>query len=351
MDNQNNQPENQDNWFVDDGTGNNQPRQGNSNNWAQQTLEKVAMESVKERKRARRWGIFFKFLIVAYVVFITSMYFKEPKQPDADVFGRQATDSSGQIALVKLDDVIKSGDEGVSADKFGRTLLRAADNDKTKAILIEANSPGGSPVQSSIIYNTILQIKDKYPDKPIVTVVTDVCASGCYYIVSATDKIYANGSSIVGSIGVITQGFGVSEAMDKLGLDRRVFTAGKYKDFLDPTKPLEDDEVAILQGLLNDLHQQFIGAVQLGRAGKLSDDPNLFSGLFWNGSNAIDLGLVDELKTPREVADSLGNYPVVNYSRKSGLNNLLKQFSVSFGTSIKDALFSDVEKSNSIEFQ
>lgn len=351
MDNQNNQPDNQDNWFDDQPSKVSEKPQhaASQNNWAQQTLEKVALESIKERKRARRWGIFFKFLMVAYVVFVTAMYLQKPKQPKADVFGREIAATNGQIALIKLDDVIKADDDGVSADKFSRTLLRAADDENNKALLIEANSPGGSPVQSAIIYNTIRQIKTKYPDKPIVTVVTDVCASGCYYIVSATDKIYANGSSIVGSIGVITQGFGVNEAMEKLGLDRRVFTAGKYKDFLDPTKPLKADEVAILQTLLDDLHQQFIDAVKSGRGDKLSDNPDLFSGLFWSGRNAVDLGLVDELKTPYEVANTLGDYPVVNYSRESGLNNLLKQFGVQVGAGITDSLFNT--ENNSLEFQ
>lgn len=323
----------------------------NQPNWAEKTLEKVALESVKERKRARRWGIFFKFLIVIYVLFVTSLYFQGTnKQPSSDVFGREFTGSSnkGHIALVKLNGTISAKD-GVSADKFSRTLFRAASDENTKAILIEANSPGGSPVQSSIIYDSIRQIKEKHPDMPIVTAITDACASGCYYIVSATDKIYANGSSIVGSIGVITQGFGVSEAMDKLGLDRRVFTAGKYKDFLDPSKPLVDDEVTILQGLLDDLHQQFIDAVKAGRGDKLTDNPDLFSGLFWTGANSVELGLVDELKTPRDVANSLGDFPVLNYSRESSLDSVLKRFGVSVGSGFKKAIFST--DSNSLQFQ
>lgn len=307
-------------------------------NWEQRTIEKIALASIKEQKRTRRWSIFFKLLFFAYLTFIIiAIVVKSKRTPMYDTFGQQTTLLTGEhIALVRLNGVI-AADEMANAESLSATLRQAANNEEVKGILIVANSPGGSPVQSSLVYKTIREIKAQQ-HKPILTAVTDTCASGCYYIVSASDEIYADESSIVGSIGVISQSYGYGEAAKKLGIDPRTFTAGKNKDFMNPARPMTDDEVAFLEKLLEDLHQNFISAVKTGRGERLKSNPDLFSGLFWAGNRALELGLIDGLATPEVVAKKIGNFPVYDYSAQDPIEKVLKKIGAQTEQSVSNGL-------------
>ncbi|PIE46056.1 MAG: signal peptide peptidase SppA [Gammaproteobacteria bacterium] len=320
-------------------------------NWEQRTIEKIALQGIKEQKRARRWNIFFKILFFLYLTAIVASFFIQSKEAQTyDIFGQKSDRQHSQhIALVRLKGTI-AADEAANAEALNSTLRRAAANHRVKGILLLANSPGGSPVQSSVIYKTIREIK-KNTRKPILTVVTDVCASGCYYIASASDEIYADESSIVGSIGVISQSFGYGEAAKKLGLDPRTFTAGKNKDFMNPAKPLKPEDIAFIKTLLDDLHQNFIQAVKTGRGDKLADNPDLFSGLFWAGKKAQALGLIDGIDTPAGVAKRMGNYPVYDYMQKDAIEKVLEKLGVEAKTAVTNGIHQAVIPNNRIEFK
>ncbi|PID64160.1 MAG: S49 family peptidase [Gammaproteobacteria bacterium] len=295
-------------------------------NWERSTIEKIALAGIVEQRKHRRWRIFFGFLFFAYLTFIIgSLIYKADIQPKYDVLGNKVqTTSRDHIALVRLNGVIAS-DKEASAENLSALIRKAAAKKHVKGLLIEANSPGGSPVQSSLVFQTIREVKKQF-NKPIKTVVTDVCASGCYYIVAASDEIYADKSSIVGSIGVISQSYGYQEAAKKLGIEPRTYTAGKNKDFLNAARQPTAEEIAFLKKLLDNLHQHFIDAVKTGRGERLSNDPDLFTGLFWTGSEAKTLGLIDGIATPQAVAKKIGNYPVYDYSAKSPLEKALQRF-------------------------
>lgn len=304
----------------------NQTQQRLPTNWERKTLEKIALAGIAEQKRGRRWNIFFKILFFLYITVIAVMLFQKSKTlPSYDVMGSKVSETAREhIALVRIDGMIAAA-EKANADKLSATLRRALEKDNVKGILIQANSPGGSPVQSSLVYKTIRELKEK-TNKPILTVVTDVCASGCYYMVAGSDEIYADESSIVGSIGVISQGYGYAEAAKKLGIDLRTYTAGKNKDFMNPARTPTADEIAFLQKLLGTLHDNFIAAVKAGRGNKLSDNDDVFSGLFWTGEQALQLGLIDGIATPKEVAAKIGDYPVYDYAPKAPLEKVLETF-------------------------
>lgn len=295
-------------------------------NWERKTLEKIALEGIAEQKRNRRWGIFFKFLFFAYLLVIAVAVFNKAEHRSTydDMGSVVDGESNDHIALVRIDGTIAAG-EDANADRLSAVLRRALEKESVKGVLIQANSPGGSPVQSSLVFKTIQQLKAQ-TDKPVLTVVTDVCASGCYYMVAASDEIYADESSIVGSIGVISQGYGYAEAAKKLGIDLRTYTAGKNKDFMNPARTPTADEIAFLEQLLATLHDNFIDAVKAGRGNKLADNDSLFSGLFWTGGQAVDLGLIDGIATPKEVAAKIGNYPVYDYAPKAPLEKVLESF-------------------------
>ncbi len=297
-------------------------------NWEQRTIERIALAGIKEQRRSRRWGIFFKILFFVYLTFIIGSFFIKAKNtPTYDIFGQKTslvTDS--HIALVRLNGVI-APNELASAENLNATLRKAMSSNEVKGVILLADSPGGSPVQSSEVYQTIRSLKKEY-NKPILTSVGDTCASGCYYIVSATDEIYADKNSVVGSIGVISQGFGYSELAKKLGIDLRTITAGENKDFMSPARLMTEKEVAFLKALLGDIHQNFITAVKDGRGEKLADNPELFSGLFWVGKKAKKLGLIDGFATPLEVAKKIGDYPVYDYMSQDPLEKVLKKIGV-----------------------
>ena len=257
-------------------------------NWEKDLIENLALDSLKERRRARRWGIFFKILTFGYIG--TFIYLAMPDNFD---FGPSDTNKS-HVAIVKLNGLIAPA-QGVAADTVIKGLNKAFKNKGTKAVILKINSPGGSPVQSSYIQKEINRLKNKYKNIPIYTVVGDVCASGGYYVASATDKIFVNESSIIGSIGVLMNGFGFSEALTNLGIERRLLISGEHKDILDPFSPMSDFDKNYAKKLLTNLHENFIEAVKEGRGDRLSNTDIIFSGLFWPGKEAIDLGLADQI--------------------------------------------------------
>ena len=271
------------------------PESGSEENWHKTLVEQLATDALKERRRTRRWGIFFKLLTFAYLSFL--LYLLIPSD-----WSEKAMKQESHTALVELEGVIAAG-EKASADNVVTGLRDAFEDENTKAVVLRINSPGGSPVQSSDIYKEIVRLREKYPDIPVYAVVSDICASGGYYVAAAADKIYANESSVVGSIGVLMNGFGFVDAMEELGVERRLMTAGDHKGILDPFSPVSDFDKQHADKLLSDLHQVFIDAVKNGRGERLKgDDDVLFSGLFWSGREGIDLGLVDAIGSASYVA-------------------------------------------------
>ncbi len=291
--------------------------------WERDTLNRLAFAALHEQRRARRWSIFFKFLLFAYLVGILFLY-----SPTMEL-DQAARDK--HTALVELKGVI-APDKGGSADNVISGLRAAFENDKAKGVILRINSPGGSPVQAGYINDEIRRLRKKYPDTPLYAVVSDICASGGYYAAVAADKIYADKASIVGSIGVRMDSFGFVEAMEKLGVERRLLTAGEHKGFLDPFQPIKETDVVHVQQLLDDIHQQFIQVVKAGRGDKLKDDPGIFSGFVWTGEQAVDLGLVDELASASYVArEVIGAETIVDYTPTE---DLLEKFSKRLGTAL-----------------
>jgi len=298
-------------------------QQEQSSEWQQELINRLAFSAVNEQKRTRRWGIFFKFLTFAYIAAILYIY-----SPDIDL----AKDAAEKhTALVELKGVI-APEKDASADNIVSGLRDAFENENTAGVILRINSPGGSPVQSGYINDEIRRLRKEYPDTPFYAVISDICASGGYYVASAADKIYADKASIVGSIGVRMDGFGFVETIEKLGIERRLLTAGEHKGFLDPFQPVKQDDVVQVKKLLDDIHQQFISVVRQGRGDKLKDDPLLFSGYVWTGEQGIDLGLVDELGSSSYVArEVIGAETIVDYSPSE---DWLEKFSKHLGTAL-----------------
>ncbi len=257
----------------------------------------IAREALAEQRRNRRWGIVFKSLFFVYLIAILLIY--NPSQW-GDGIGETGK-ADRYTAIVELKGVISS-ESDASADKIVTGLRAAFKDKKTAGVILRINSPGGSPVQSGYINDEIVRLRKEYPETPLYAVVTDICASGGYYVAAAADKIYADKASVVGSIGVLMDGFGFTEAMEKLGVERRLYTAGESKGFLDPFSPQKKSDLEHAKSLLGGIHQQFIDAVKSGRGDRLKDDPKLFSGLVWTGEDALALGLIDDLGSASYVA-------------------------------------------------
>jgi len=276
-------------------------------NWERQALEDLARETLAERRRARRWGIFFKLLTFGYLTLLLLSLL-------AGMAGDRAGISGPHTGLVDLKGVI-ADDEQAGADRVIKGLRDAFEAHNTKGVILRINSPGGSPVQSSYINREIRRLRSEHPDIPLYAVVEDMCASGGYYVAAAADRIYVNESSVVGSIGVLSSGFGFVDAMHKLGIERRLNTAGEHKGFMDPFSPQTPGEQVHLQRLLDQIHQQFIQVVREGRGDRLADDPQLFSGLFWTGEESIRLGLADAVGSTGQVArEVIGAKDIVDYT-------------------------------------
>jgi protease-4 len=303
--------------------------QDKSNDWQRSVIEKVALAAIAEQGKARRWGIVFKSLTFVYLTVVLAMAvypsFKEE-------FG---DDSKGHTAVIDIVGVIAEGKE-VVAEEVIKSLRAAVKDKNTKGIILHANSPGGSPVQSAYVFDEIRRIKKEYPKIPIYSVVSDICASGCYYIVSASDKIFVNQASLIGSIGVLMDGFGFVDTMQKLGIERRLLTAGSHKGMLDAFSPPKKDDTVYMQGLIDQVHQQFITAVKTGRGKRLKDSPDIFSGLVWTGENGIKLGLADAIGDNDTVATKIiGAEKQVSFTRKDNiLDKLAGKMGASFGQAI-----------------
>jgi protease-4 len=309
-------------------------------NWERDALRRLAFATLNEQRRARRWRIFFVLLFLIYL-FVSLVAFLQPdllkELMDDEAFNQKHT------AVVEVKGVIDADSEA-SADHIVSGLRKAFKDDKTAGIIIRINSPGGSPVQAGYIYNEIKRLRKKYPKIPLYAVVTDMCASGGYYIAAAADKIYADQASLVGSIGVLMNGFGFVGAMDKLGIERRLLTAGEHKGFLDSFSAMKPEDIAHVKGMLNEIHQQFITRVKEGRekslkaAGKLAllDNPELFSGLIWTGEKAMQLGLVDKLASTSEVArEIIKAEKIKDFSYK---RNYLDRFADRLGATMASTL-------------
>lgn len=296
--------------------------------WEREVIEKIALAAITEQRRARRWNIFFKALMFTYlfVIFAVAM---------APRFEASMSDSDKHTAVINIAGIILEDSEA-NAKSIIKGMRNAVKDEGTQGIILHLNTPGGSPVQSAYIYEEILQIKKENPDLPIYAVVSDICASGGYYIASAADKIYVNQASIIGSIGVIMDGYGFVEILKKLGIERRLMTAGKNKALLDPFSPVNEQEKQHIQVLLAQVHKQFIDAVKHGRGDRLKDNGNLFSGLIWTGAESIKLGLVDAIGNDDYVAkEIIGAEKLVNFTpREHIFDRLVGRMGASFGQKI-----------------
>ena len=281
----------------------------NENQQAIDALKEVAMAGIKEQRSSRRWSIFFKiFSLLVLLLFIGAIFGGMAGK------NKRLSAATSYTAVVDVQGVIMQGAEA-SADNIIPALQDAFDDPKAKGVLIRCNSPGGSPVQSAYVYDEIKRLRGIYPEKKVVAVASDVCASGGYFIIAAAEEIYADKSSIVGSIGVRMQGFGVVELMEKVGVESRELTAGKNKAILDPFSPRNAEHEAFIKKQLDNTHQHFIRAVKAGRGDRLGTDPDIFSGLFWTGEDAKGLGLIDGYGSPASVArDIIKAETMINFS-------------------------------------
>jgi protease-4 len=296
--------------------------------WERKLVEKVVFASLNERRRARRWGIFFKALTLLYLAALLILLMP-------DKFPATGLRTKDHTALVEIKGVIGPGTKA-SADNVITGLRNAYEDEHTKGIILRINSPGGSPVQAGYINDEIRRLREKHPEIPVYAVVVDVCASGGYYIAAAADEIYADKASIVGSIGVRMDSFGFVQTLDKLGMERRLITAGDHKAILDPFLPLKATEREHVQHLLNDIHEQFIRVVREGRGKRLQDNTDIFSGLFWTGEEGLGLGLVDGLGSSSYVARELiGVEEIVDFTTKE---DLLERLSERLGAGMAQVL-------------
>jgi protease-4 len=288
--------------------------------WERKLIEKLALDALSEQRRRRRWGIFFRLLGFAYLTLILLVAIDWP--------GSERLAAGRHTALVQLNGVIREKGEANAEDIV--SSLQAAFEDKgTAGVIVRINSPGGSPVQAGIINDEIRRLRAKYPETPLYAVVEDVCASGGYYVAVASDKIFVDKASIVGSIGVLMDGFGFVGTMDKLGVERRLLTAGENKGFLDPFSPQDARHKEHAQQMLGEIHQQFVDVVRQGRGKRLKEAPEMFSGLMWTGAKSIELGLTDGLGSVESVArDLIKAEDIRDYTIKP---NLAEKFAKQFG--------------------
>ena len=301
--------------------------------WERETLEKLVFATIKEQRAARRWTIFFRFAFLGLALFgLWALY-------DFNIGGGDSESLGRHTALIEINGSIDSEGSG-SADAVIPAMNKALSDSGSVALVLRINSPGGSPVQAGIIVDEILRLRRAFPHKPVYVVVDEICASGGYYIAAAADKIYVNKASIVGSVGVLMDGFGFVGTMEKLGVERRLLTAGENKGFLDPFSPQSDKHKAHAQAMLNEIHQQFISVVRTGRGKRLKETPETFSGLFWSGAKAVDMGLADGFGTVEVVArDVVKAEDIVDYTAHEGLpERVLKKFGAAVGAGAVKAI-------------
>lgn len=312
---------------------------GNKPGWEQKVLEELATAALKEQRKSRRWSIFFRSLGFIYlgVVLFGGM--------SAGLFSGASEEAGGHTAVVDLEGMI-AADQSASSALIIEGLNAAFASKSAEAVVLRINSPGGSPVESGRIYDEMMRLREANPDVPLYAVIGDTCASGGYYIAAAAERIYADKASLVGSIGVRMDSFGFTGAMDKLGVERRLITAGNNKGLLDPFSPMNESQADHLRSMLSTVHQQFIDAVKGGRGERLSDDSTIFSGLVWSGEDALALGLVDALASDREVArDVVGADRIVNYTPQG---DLLSRISNNIGASVAHHLTLGLQSLNGL---
>jgi protease-4 len=297
---------------------------GRSPGWERVTLEKLMFATLEEQRISRRWRNFFRLSWLALILFLLWAVMHR---------GTPSSDKSlPHTAVVEIKGEIASGADA-SAEFIVAAMRAAFEDEGAKAVVLLVNSPGGSPVQAGIVYDEIRRLKGKYR-KPVYAVVEESCASAAYYIASAADRIFVDKASIVGSIGVLMEGFGFTGLMDKLGVERRLMTAGENKGFLDPFSPQTDKQRAYAQTMLDQIHRQFIDAVKAGRGARLKETPELFSGLFWTGQQAVELGLADQLGNLDFVAREIVKAEdLVDYTRR---DNVAERLAKKFGAAIGD---------------
>jgi protease-4 len=302
--------------------------------WEKKLIDRFAFEVLKEQRAARRWGIFFKLALLAYLIGISVMSWRGAA-PGTFVKADQIT------ALVEVEGLIAT-DLPAGADSVVTGLRAAFEDERTKGVIVRINSPGGSPVQAGYINDEIHRLREKHPEIPVYAVIQDICASGGYYVAAAANEIYADKASIVGSIGVRMDGFGFVETLDKLGVERRLLTAGEHKAFLDPFSPLKEGEVAHVSGLLSEIHQQFVNTVKRGRGDRLKAEADLFSGLVWTGERGLELGLVDALGSASFVARKIiGAEDIVDFTpRQNVLEQLGRRLTTSVAAGVRESLSS-----------
>jgi protease-4 len=293
--------------------------------------EQFARDMLRDRRADRRWRNFFRLswlllvMAVAYALFAARNHAATPTGP--------------HTALIEVRGEIAAGAEA-SAENLLPGIKTAFEDDGAKAIVLRINSPGGSPVQAGILYDEIRRLKKLHPTKKVYAVVEETCASGAYYIAVAADEIYADKASIVGSIGVLMDSFGATGLMDKLGVERRLITAGENKGIGDPFSPLQPKHRAYLQAMIDQIHQQFIAVVRQGRGTRLKEGPDTFSGLFWNGEQALKNGLIDHLGNLDYVArDVIKAEEVIDYTPKENVaERLAKKFGAAIGSGAVKAM-------------
>ncbi|WP_311221713.1 MULTISPECIES: S49 family peptidase [unclassified Acidovorax] len=298
--------------------------------WERGVLEKLVLATLAEQRSARRWRIFTR---LAWLVFAIAIAWFVLQRDTAT-----ASKSTPHTAVVDIKGEIAAGAEA-SAEFVVAAMRSAFEDSGSQAVVLLINSPGGSPVQAGIINDEIIRLKAKY-NKPVYAVVEETCASAAYYIAAAADQIFVDKASIVGSIGVLMDGFGFTGTMEKLGVERRLLTAGENKGFLDPFSPQTEKQRAFAQQMLDQIHQQFIGVVKAGRGDRLKVTDETFSGLFWTGQQAVDMGLADKLGNLDYVArEVVKAEEVIDYTRRDNVaERLVKKFGAALGETAVHAL-------------
>jgi protease-4 len=291
-----------------------------NNDWERGVLEKLAMSAIQEQRRARRWGIFFKALTFGYLFLVLFLFMGWFDSKDKVL-------SDKHTALVDMQGVI-APDTAASADFIIPALQDAFDDKRTQGVILRINSPGGSPVQAGQINDEIRRLRAKYPQIPLHVVAEDICASGGYYVAVAGDQIFVDKATLIGSIGVLMDGFGFTGTMEKLGVERRLVTAGANKGFLDPFSPANPEQQVYAQQMLGEIHQQFIEVVRQGRGKRLKETPDTFSGLVWNGQRGVEMGLADAYGSVESVArDVIKAENIVDFTMKESFGErLAKRF-------------------------
>lgn len=315
--------------MSDEPTSTNQPSPQQDKDWQQDVINRLAFAALNEQRRSRRWNIFFKSLLFGYLLLILLMLYL-PGAVD-----KTKLKTGKHTALIEINGVI-ADDTEANADDIISGLRSAFEERNTAGIILRINSPGGSPVQAGYVNDEIKRLRDKYPEKKVYAVVTDVCASGGYYIAAAADEIFADKASMIGSIGVLINSFGFVEAMKKLGIERRLYTSGKSKGFLDPFTPEKPDDITHVKKMLTTIHRQFIDIVKQGRGQRLKEDERLFTGLVWTGEESMELGLIDGLGSSSYVArEIIEAEDIVNYTpRETVFERFADRIGASFASTI-----------------